>query len=870
MTLYNEELAAIRRLVCNMDDSGWQFSPVLLYRLGLSSCITILSSLLKKVVFFVAVLLFSLSYSFSASALELGNMHVSSLLQQKLAATIAIEDADDSELAQLEVTLAAESIFKRLGVERTEQLKNLVFSVKKNDKEQSYIEVTSTHPIESEFLNFLIEVNWPGGHLLREFTALLDQPIFLDEEPEQVSAPEARHVLETQEPAINRDKKTSVIPMPGIENQNSRNKDFQVLYAPVKKNESLWKIADKTMPEGVTIEQMIYALYLENPEAFYRQNMNNLKEGSVLRLNSRASITAISPDDAQAVMARHHKIWMKEKQERQSKRAASTGAAIGLKNGNSDPSLARARFDLNNEARLALVTPEGEPFSESSTDNVANRNDLRSTLSNMRQEQALANETLEAAKKENEVLQNRLQSVVGQVNSLRNLIQLKDEQLRLLQDNSDGKITDEMLELALASSKEKLSRLNPPEKEKPLDSLWNDPLVFGTGFGIIVLLISLVMLLTRNRKKRQTSINQPEAINEIEDDTQIVERVFTDSDRSHISDVIVTPATAVNTETSEENTQNLLKDDEISAEPKSSEVFAGSIDPASEADVYIAYGKYDKAEAVVMEAILSNPDQQQLKLKLLEVYAASANKESFIASAEELYAALAGDTAHELWKKAQFLAQNICSDHPLFSDAENHFDVAEHIAVANNEVIENKTTENEITTSIDDISTPEFDIPENKVPPIDKPSNIIPAVTNTIVEEQADTPLSTSEISPASTTINASPTMPDKTMTEEERAIKEDMLSLAESFSEAEQKNNSSQHDGIADVFSDLGYQHSQDSDDASMFLLADEIGTKLDLARAYIEMGDKAGAKELLSEVEIEGDTLQKTEAKKLMALTN
>jgi pilus assembly protein FimV len=48
---------------------------------------------------------------------------------------------------------------------------------------------------------------------------------------------------------------------------------------------------------------------------------------------------------------------------------------------------------------------------------------------------------------------------------------------------------------------------------------------------------------------------------------------------------------------------------------------------------------------------------------------------------------------------------------------------------------------------------------------------------------------------------------------------------------------------------------------------LWEEVNTKLDLARAYLEMGDREGAREILQEVTQEGDSIQKVEANKLLA---
>jgi pilus assembly protein FimV len=45
------------------------------------------------------------------------------------------------------------------------------------------------------------------------------------------------------------------------------------------------------------------------------------------------------------------------------------------------------------------------------------------------------------------------------------------------------------------------------------------------------------------------------------------------------------------------------------------------------------------------------------------------------------------------------------------------------------------------------------------------------------------------------------------------------------------------------------------------------EVATKLDLAKAYEEMGDKDGARELLGEVMTDGDAAQKGQAQQLLA---
>ena len=56
------------------------------------------------------------------------------------------------------------------------------------------------------------------------------------------------------------------------------------------------------------------------------------------------------------------------------------------------------------------------------------------------------------------------------------------------------------------------------------------------------------------------------------------------------------------------------------------------------------------------------------------------------------------------------------------------------------------------------------------------------------------------------------------------------------------------------------------EDDDLSFLDETDEVATKLDLAKAYLDMGDHEGAQDILSEVLAEGDKSQIEEAKAIM----
>ena len=56
------------------------------------------------------------------------------------------------------------------------------------------------------------------------------------------------------------------------------------------------------------------------------------------------------------------------------------------------------------------------------------------------------------------------------------------------------------------------------------------------------------------------------------------------------------------------------------------------------------------------------------------------------------------------------------------------------------------------------------------------------------------------------------------------------------------------------------------DDEEFDTLLDTESVATKLDLARAYVDMGDSEGAREMLEEVLVEGDTQQQSDAQALL----
>ena len=174
-------------------------------------------------------------------ALELGDIGLSSVLNQPLDAKIELVSATEDELTTLTVKLASVETFERYGLDRPDFLTGIVFQVGVDNLGSAVVFVSSREPIVNSFVTILVEATWAGGTFLRGYTALLDLPAQLP-------------VSEPQLKTLN--------------------------YGPVQPSETLSSIAAQSRPTEVTLNQMMVAIYQENPQSF-SGNMNTLHQGAV-------------------------------------------------------------------------------------------------------------------------------------------------------------------------------------------------------------------------------------------------------------------------------------------------------------------------------------------------------------------------------------------------------------------------------------------------------------------------------------------------------------------------------------------------------------------------------------------------------------
>ena len=157
-----------------------------------------------------AVMLVMLLHASAVSALGLGDIGVESKLNERFVAEVPLINSQDLGAGQIIAGLATADEFARADVERSHWLSDLSFRVRLDDSGDHVLEVTTDEALREPYLNFLLEVRWPNGRMLREYTVLLDLPLYAGgvtetspSDSKAVGAADAQANALVQDPASN-------------------------------------------------------------------------------------------------------------------------------------------------------------------------------------------------------------------------------------------------------------------------------------------------------------------------------------------------------------------------------------------------------------------------------------------------------------------------------------------------------------------------------------------------------------------------------------------------------------------------------------------------------------------------------------------
>jgi len=214
-----------------------------------------------------------------AYALGLGKIETHSHLNQPLAAEIPVISATRDELDTLAVDLAGDSAYRAAGIARSRLLDELTLSLEGMAAGEPVIAISSERAIAEPFLNLLVQAQWSAGGLVREYSVLLD--------PAPAEAPTDAAARDAADSRSEAPSETEVSRQPGQ-------------YGPVTARDTLWGIASDNRPAGTTVQQMAVAIFRANPRGFLNGDIDRMRKGATLDLPSEAEVRKLTSKAAVA------------------------------------------------------------------------------------------------------------------------------------------------------------------------------------------------------------------------------------------------------------------------------------------------------------------------------------------------------------------------------------------------------------------------------------------------------------------------------------------------------------------------------------------------------------------------------------------
>ena len=629
----------------------------------------------------------------AAFALGLGDIHLQSSLNAPLNAEVELVGATPEDLATLHAAIANHDTFTRYGLDWPAYLGGVSMRPEKTPDGRDVIRISSREAITEPFITFLIDVTWSRGQLTREYTVLLDPPIYTPGQNAANQAPVAAPAVGTgvREGAINRAPAPapstssgagataeSAPAAPASQAATARSHTTTVVNTQagtsrvVNRGDTLSQIAGSLSGAGgASTRSWMVAIYQANPSAF-EGNMNLLHAGAVLRIPDASTAQAVAPSEALTEIRRQYAAWRNQP-------AAPAAAA-------------------NESGHLHLVTPT-EPTPQPKA------------------QAATQPGTSAGASGGNASLEARMHELEAQLQESRRLLEARNADLAKLQAQLGSRAggtsaapatpgssatapstapptaatppastaapapeTTESAPPAAAPPavhprKSPVAHVAPPSP--PSESFFSSLMRY---WWIAALLVAAILARIgvgawRSRQEssfddslgRLASAGADAAVNRdslgdtaklraVRDPTIVVEESGAHERPRSLPAMAAAPSAAARPAAAPADT-TLSNETAINLDQG---------DPLAEADFHMAYGLYDQAADLVRIAIARDPERRELKLKLLEVFFVWGNKEQFLQAAHEL-ATTRDKAAPGEWEKIVIMGKQLAADDPLFS-----------------------------------------------------------------------------------------------------------------------------------------------------------------------------------------------------------
>ncbi len=582
--------------------------------------------------FGTAVCVTALCYAPAALALGLGPLTVESDLGQPLQAHVRLMGFHNSDRRTVTAQLASSAAFAQLGLHKSRVLKSVICRIHRQADGRYAVVLESRDVINAPFLQFVLQIKGPEGTLLREYTALLNpvsgiQPVSMSR---ALRAPvPARQIVASTPLSVPRAS------IPAARGATA---------VRVRAGETAWVIAARHTPAGALVPQTLEAFLRRNPAAFMHHNVNELRAGALLHVPSRQAVDAIPAAKATSWLAAQDQAWGQYQQS-----LARQPAATGTGNGTIGGALRAAQI-LPTTNSLLKIESAPLPALATGTAEAAGPGgkgqQLTARMAQLRQELAATKHLI--------ALDNRELAALEQQARAR----LKKPHSNMVSGvlTHPAHVTKPGAGTAVAAhppARPMIHRVVRPILRRPpvvppmpmpaanpsfLAALWQEeryPLLLVLG---AVLVVGGLFYYRRRR-----------SMNEFEESILSGGGLHTEGQMPDTASLAKTPEASFLSEFSQGGAGNMQTDE---------------VDPIAEADVYLAYGRDEQAEEILKDAIAKDGGRLELKAKLLEIYLQRHDLKTFEVLAEELYAATGGSGA--LWQRVEEMGQRLDPMNPLF------------------------------------------------------------------------------------------------------------------------------------------------------------------------------------------------------------
>jgi pilus assembly protein FimV len=904
----------------------------------------------------------------NAYAAGLGKLTVMSSLGQPLRAEIELTSVSKDEVGSLVAKLASSEAFRQANIEFNPTLLSLRFTVEQRAGRQ-LIRISSSQPVNEPFVDMLLELAGPGGRLVREYTFLLD--------PAELRSTQSAQIAPLPVPGANANKGAqAVTPSEQVKQAAPAETERQAPRAAarpaapaasateaksdgtpseyrVKSGDSLARIANQMRSGGVSLDQMLVALYRANPDAFINKNMNRLRAGQILSVPNEEAARSLDKKEAHGVVVAQSADFRNYR----SKLAGQVATAASQKSAESKQS-ATGKITAKVEEPTTPANESQDKLKLSKAPTPGNAGAEKGGAAALSAEDKIAREKATAE------ANSRVKELEKNVTDLQKLLEVKNQNLAEQQKQAEAKPTTPAAQAPATPAPAAVSPAAPatppapvastdaPSADKPaeaktdqpaaapaaaapaapeaaaekpkkpvpvrapvpepslVDELLDNPLVLP-GAGLLLAALGALGIATARRRKQSKNFD---------------DSIITDSSLKANSLFGSTGGQSV-------DTNNSVFNSNFSA--TASQLDSNEVDPVAEADVYIAYGRDAQAEEILKEALRTQPDRHAVRVKLLEIYSNRKDLRAFEVLATELYGLTKGQG--DDWKQAAGLGAAIDPNNPLYASGKSEKNPGSEPGVLiaptqpmNEQGLATLLASTQSNSALGDIgdlgmdtayfSNPagnqKLDEPTLEAPtvqPVKPASNEMDfdldglggiEVPNTIARPapaEPDVDLSSIDfdflqepnIVPNAPAASAplpefkfdAPAAPAAEKAEDDDSpLNIDFPSVAE-IPEAEPASAEpfAKQEPVDFDLSDISLELSPPESESKPYLAYDtggtfdtgsaessssdaEMATKLDLAIAYQEIGDKEGARELLDEVLKGGNTEQSEKARSLL----